>query len=44
MNNYTKALEYYERYIRLGKPGSAGYRFVEESIEYVKQEKFMEEQ
>ncbi len=44
LKNYTKALEYYERYIKLGKPGSAGYRFVEESIEYVKQEKFMEQQ
>ena len=44
LKNYKKALEYYERYIKLGKPGSAGYKFVEESIEYVKQEKFMEEQ
>ena len=44
LKNYKKALEYYERYIKLGKQGSAGYKFVEESIEYVKQEKFMEEQ
>ena len=43
LRNYKKALEYYERYIKLGKPGTAGYKFVEESIEYVKQEKFMEE-
>ena len=43
LKNYDKALEYYERYIKLGKPGSAGYKFVEESIEYVKQEMFMEE-
>ena len=43
MKNYKKALEYYERYIKLGKPGSAGYKFVEESIRYVKQEKFMEQ-
>ena len=43
MKNYKKALEYYERYIKLGKPGSAGYKFVEESIKYVKQEKFMEQ-
>ena len=41
--NYTKALEYYERYLKLGKPGTEGYRFVELSINYVKQEKFMEE-
>ena len=43
LKNYKKALEYYERYIKLGKPGTAGYKFAEESIEYVKQEKFMEE-
>ena len=43
LKNYTKALEYYEKYMKLGKPGSAGYRFVEESIAYVKQKKFMEE-
>lgn len=43
LKNYTKALEYYERYLKLGKPGTEGYRFVELSINYVKQEKFMEE-
>lgn len=43
MKKYAKALEYYERYLKVGKPGSAGYRFVEESIDYIKQEKFMEE-
>lgn len=43
MKNYKKALEYYEKYMKVGKPGSAGYKFVQESIEYVKQEKFMEE-
>ena len=43
LKNYKKALEYYELYIKLGKPGPAGYKFVEESIEYVTQEKFMEE-
>ena len=43
LKNYKKALEYYERYIKLGKPGTSGYKFVEESINYVKQEKFMEE-
>ena len=40
---YDKALDYYERYIKAGKPGSKGYKFVEESIAYIKQEKFMEE-
>ena len=43
LKNYTKALEYYERYLKLGKPGTEGYRFVELSINYVKQDKFMEE-
>lgn len=43
LKNYKQALKYYEMYIKLGKPGTTGYKFVEESIEYVKQEKFMEE-
>ena len=43
LKNYWKALEYYERYLKLGKPGSSGYKFVEESIQYVKQELFMEQ-
>lgn len=43
MNDYKNALEYYEKYLKLGKPGSSGYKFVEESIAYVKQELFMEE-
>lgn len=43
LKNYDKALEYYERYLKVGKPGSSGYKFVQESIDYIKQEKFMEE-
>ncbi|MBQ8812612.1 MAG: tetratricopeptide repeat protein [Bacteroidales bacterium] len=43
LKEYDKALEYYERYIKVGKPGSKGYKFAEESIAYIKQEKFMEE-
>ena len=43
MKEYDKALKYYEMYLKLGKPGTAGYAFVEESIAYIKQEKFMEE-
>ena len=42
MKRYDKALEYYERYLKVGKKGSSGYDFVEESIAYIKQEKFME--
>lgn len=43
LKEYDKALEYYGRYLILGKPGSKGYQFVEESIAFIKQEKFMEE-
>ena len=43
LKEYDKALKYYEQYIKIGKPGSKGYQFVEESIAYIKQEKFMEE-
>ena len=42
MKDYKKALEYYEEYLKRGKPGTSGYKFVEESIAYVKQELFME--
>lgn len=41
LKEYKKAVEYYERYLKLGKPGSTGYKFVEESLDYVKQELFM---
>lgn len=41
LKEYKKAVEYYERYLKLGKPGSAGYKFVEESLDYVRQELFM---
>lgn len=43
MKDYKKALEYYEEYLKRGNPGSSGYKFVEESIAYVRQELFMEE-
>ena len=41
LKEYKKAGEYYERYLKLGKPGSTGYKFVEESLDYVRQELFM---
>ena len=43
LKEYDKALEHYERYLKLGKPGSKGYKFAEESVAYIKQEKFMDE-
>ena len=44
MKEYKKALEYYERYLKIGKPGTQGYKFVEESIEYCRQELFMKDE
>lgn len=41
LKDYKKARSYYERYLKVGKPGSSGYKFVEESLDYVKQELFM---
>ena len=41
LKEYRKAQEYYDTYLRLGTPGTAGYRFVEESLEFVEQELFM---
>lgn len=43
LKEYDNALKYYEKYLKKGKPGSKGYRFVEESIAYIKQERFMAE-
>ena len=40
---YKQALEYYERYLKLARPGSRGYEFAQKSIEYIKGELFMEE-
>lgn len=39
--DYRTAIRYYDTYLKLGKPGTAGYKFVEESLEYVEQELFM---
>jgi tetratricopeptide (TPR) repeat protein len=43
LKDYRKAIEYYDTYLRLGKPGSAGYKFVTESLAHVEQELFMEQ-
>ena len=39
---YRQALEYYEKYLKLARPGSRGYQFAKKSIEYLKGEIFME--
>ena len=40
---YKQALEYYEKYLKVARPGSRGYEFAKKSIEMIKVELFMEE-
>lgn len=40
---YKQALEYYEKYLKVARPGTRGYDFAQKSIEYIKGELFMEE-
>ncbi len=44
LKDFKAAQEWYEKYLKLGKPGSKAYQFVEESLAYVKAEAFMEEE
>lgn len=39
--DYKQALEWYERYLKVAKPGSKGYEFAAKSIEFLKGERFM---
>jgi len=39
---YKSALEWYEKYLAVAKPGSSGYKFVLKSVEILKGELFME--
>ncbi len=41
--DFASAKEWYERYLSVGKPGTQAYQFVEQSLEYVNGELFMEE-
>ncbi len=41
--DYRNAVQYYERYLEYGKPGSNAYKFVEESLRFIRAELFMEE-
>ncbi len=43
LRDFTTAKKYYEQYLKLGKPDTRNYRFVEESLAYVNGELFMEE-
>ena len=41
--DYKEALKWYEKYMTVSRPGSNGYKFVEERIAFLKAELFMEE-
>jgi tetratricopeptide (TPR) repeat protein len=41
--DYRRAVEYYERYLKLARPGTRGYRQIEESLRFVRAERFMED-
>ena len=41
---YKQALNYYEWYLKLARPGSRGYEFAKKSIEYIQGELFMKEE
>ena len=41
--DYKHALEWYEKYLKVARPGSQGYDFARKSVEFIKGELFMEE-
>lgn len=41
--DYKQAVEWYEKYLKVAKPGSKGYDFAADNLAYVKSELFMEE-
>ena len=40
---YKQAIEWYEKYLKVAKPGSRGYEFAADNLKYIRAEKFMEE-
>ena len=40
---YRQAIEWYEKYLTVAKPGSRGYEFAADNLKYLKAELFMEE-
>ena len=38
-----KAIEWYEKYLKVASPGSKGYEFAKDNLEYLKSELFMTE-
>ena len=43
MKDYKTALEWYEKYLKVARPGSRGHDFATQSVRYLKGELFMEE-
>lgn len=41
--DYKQALEWYNKYLQVAKPGTTGYEFAARSVEFLKGELFMEE-
>ena len=41
--DYRQAIEWYEKYLKLVRPGTKGYEFAKENLDYIKGELFMEE-
>ena len=42
--DYKQAIQWYEKFLKVARPGSLGYEFAQKSIAYLKGEAFMEEQ
>ena len=40
---YKEAIEWYEKYLKVARPGSRGYEFAADNLKYIRAEKFMEE-
>ena len=40
---YKQAIEWYEKYLKVAKPGTRGYEFAADNLKYLQAEKFMEE-
>ena len=43
MKDYKTALEWYEKYLKVARPGSRGHDFATQSVKYLKGELFMDE-
>ena len=41
--DYKQALDWYEKYLKVARPGSNGYEFAVDNVKYLKGELFMEE-